>query len=201
MTELEALNIILDSIQARAVNSYDSNQPEAAKARRKLETVTAREQQKGWFFNNLYEVEYIPNSEGIIELPINVTKIIPYDADVILRDHKLYNRRIGTFNFVANQKLIQQTETLIWDYLPETFKSMIANLAAAEYVKDVLGDDSIRQSYMQLAAAELMNLKKEELQQEQFNVLDTNRAFRYRNARRPYGNNHVIIGTGTLNKE
>lgn len=106
-TELEAINEMLDAIQASQVTSIDTTILEVDLAQKLLHKVVFEIQLRGWSWNTEYKSELIPNGSDEIELATNVIQAqCPWQWNagliIIERERKLYNATDNTFTFTDN---------------------------------------------------------------------------------------------------
>lgn len=106
-TELEAINEMLDAIQASQVDSIDTSISEVDLAQKLLNKVVFQIQQRGWSWNKVIKSELTPDGSNLIALPSNVIHAeCPWYWNggliIVERERSLYNQTDNTFEFTAN---------------------------------------------------------------------------------------------------
>jgi len=172
MEKLDIVNKMLININARPINSLDTKQPDATSAIVMLEQSLKKELIRGWWFNTNKNIKYIRDSNGIIELPVNIVSIVPTNKDVILKDNKLYSKYNKSYVFDEDQ--ILEREVLLPEYneIPMSFKSYIAEMATADFVAVITKDTQREMVLREMAAREYQNVFREQLSTERYNVFD-----------------------------
>lgn len=146
-TELEAVNVLLDTIDAAPVNELDDSNVDVLRARNKLTYVSKEIQVKGWSFNSETDHPLSPNVDGEIVLnkAMIAVDIKPWkdalDFEVVVRGSKLYNSAKRTYQF---DDAIEADVVwfLPWDELPEHARQYITIRAARKF-RDVSAGDSV----------------------------------------------------------
>lgn len=103
-TELEAINDMLDAIQASQVDSIDTSILEVDLAQKQLQKVVFEIQLRGWSWNTAWKAELAPDSNDEILLASNVIHAqCPWQWNgglvIVERERKLYNVTDNTFEF------------------------------------------------------------------------------------------------------
>ena len=149
-TELEAVNLMLDSIGESPISSLENSAVvDAVKAKAVLSEISRAVQKKGWHFNTEKEFELVPTVfEKEIFVPSNVLRIdtvYPDDGiDVVHRGKRLYDRRKHTFKFDKSVK-VDMVVLLPFDELPEAARYYIAVRAARVFQARTVGSESLWQ--------------------------------------------------------
>lgn len=109
LTELDAINLMLETIGAAPVNRLTGVQNEDVLIARQILTQVSREvQTEEWDFNSEDDYPFTPDEEGIIHVPDNIIRIVPSNnhatpfwgpTDVVIRGKRLYDRANHTFTF------------------------------------------------------------------------------------------------------
>ena len=193
MDELETLNMLLRLIGSAPVNSTDTNHPDAANALATMDRNRKRVQRRGWWCNIAYNVEYQPDSRGEIKIPSPISVFVPVQQGIVVRDDKLYDSVNNTYKFSASVIAKRVVRVLDWDDMPYVMQEYAAYVAAGEFVRDELEDYSKLDSIMQSAAQSFLDLKKQELDEAQYNIFQTSRI---RQARAPIQPYHRGVGHG-----
>jgi hypothetical protein len=146
LTELEAVNIILENDGEAPVNALDdSGFSESGKAQRVLREISRKVQNKGWAFNTDYERKFSPNVSDEIELPTNTLKIKPtylsQELRLVERGRKLYDLDNNTYVFTTSVYL-DVVQMLDFEDLPATARDYVTIRAARVYQARVTGSGS-----------------------------------------------------------
>ena len=159
-TELSAVNRMLASVGQAPVTTFDTDQltinditetvqtnPEVAIAVNTLKEVSREVQSEGWSFNQEYRCEVAPNTEGIIEYPVNVLQMdLSYDVyknrnkDAIRKEGKLYDKMNKSFIWVEPIVYCDITYLYAWDDLPIPMQDYIVAKACVTFAQRVVGD-------------------------------------------------------------
>lgn len=148
LTELDAVNFMLESIGSMPVASLeDSGVADVAIANFILKQTSREVQSEGWHFNSDTDIEYAPDINGNITFGANILRVTPtyrnvWNTDVALRGQKLYDRRSKSLVFTQSIKLDTVT-FLAWTDLPEVARNYVALKAARRFAQKVLGADSV----------------------------------------------------------
>lgn len=146
LTELEAVNIILENDGEAPVNALDdSGFSESGKAQRVLREISRKVQNKGWAFNTDYERKFSPNISDEIELPTNTLKIKPtylsQELRLVERGRKLYDLDKNTYVF-STPVYLNVVQMLDFEDLPAPARDYITIRAARVYQARVTGSGS-----------------------------------------------------------
>jgi hypothetical protein len=142
MTELQALNTVLQAIQQLPVTNYDSPHPDAVGARVVLENLLDQVQSRGWWFNQDKDFEMVPEHTGKILVPQNTLAVYPQSRagnndryDITQRGSYLYDMQKNTFilNRPVRADLVHRIPL---NQCPSTVAVLIARAAAYEYALD-----------------------------------------------------------------
>ncbi len=190
MDELEALNMLLRLIGSSPVNSVDTNHPDAANARATLNRISRRVQRKGWWCNIDYNVTFQPNEEGVILVPDTISSFVAPDSGYTQRGGRLYDKRNNTYTFTACVIATRVIRVLEWDEMPDIMQEYAAYYASAEFIRDELEDPQKELSLQKSAASSLLDLKKQELEEGQYNIFSNSRIARSRGGVSPYARNN-----------
>jgi hypothetical protein len=198
MTELEALNMLLRLIGQRAVNDFETTLPSAENARDTLKRIRGTAQARGWWFNLDYNVVYSPDvvTKEIV-LPSQVRAVRTENDGIIKRGNKLYNRIDQTFKFDSNVLVVREQRTVDWVDMPADMQIHVAYKAGAEFIRDELEDATKEEALNISAGMALLDLKKQELEANRFNVFNTPRVGLARSGQRPYNTMSRSRFTGT----
>lgn len=203
MTKLEAVNILLRSIQESAVNTLASGITDAESAETVLEEVKARVLDKGWSINTDYNMKLTRNIDNKINVPTTAlridatnpqtTKFVPTNGveyDLVPRDDegtlRMWDRENKTF--VLNQDVYFD---IVWDQdfeaLPLAFQWYIAASAAEDFQQQTLGSIVLDQMLARKKAEAWAAMQDAEEEQQDNNILRDSESVRHvawRNNRR-----------------
>ncbi len=176
-TELEAVNILLDSIGESPVNTL--NNPgivDAVKAQNKLHEVSRHVQLKGWHYNTEKEYDLTINGSGHLVLPANVLKVVVdrrrYPTlDLVQRGLKMYDRCNQTFVFTQNIK-VRIVLFLPWEDLPEVAKKYISIRSARIFQNQMVGSELLDKFEQRDEFEALVDLKEAEGDTSGANIFD-----------------------------
>jgi len=186
MNELETLNMLLRLIGSSPVNSLNTDHPDAANAKATMLRVSKRVQRKGWWCNIDYNITLEPNSSGEIIVSDKVTSLVAEQPDYVLRGNRLYDKRLQTAIFEDVVKVTRLVYILDWDDMPQVMQETVAYTAAAEFTRDELEDPQKEQSLKEDAGKAYLDLKKQELEEGQYNIFHKPRVARARGGIAPY---------------
>lgn len=186
MDELETLNMLLRTIGSSPVNSLETDHPDAANALATMERTSQRLQRKGWWCNIEYSIIVTPNERGEILFDKRVSSVVAECRSYVKRGNRLYDKVNQTATFNQSVRLNRLIRILDWDDMPPVMQEACAYQAAAEFVRDELEDPSKEQSLQQTGAATFLDLKKQELEEGQYNIFDKRRFIQARGGIQPY---------------
>jgi len=186
MNELETLNMLLGLIGSSPVTSLNTDHPDAANAKTTMTRVSRRIQRKGWWCNIDYNILLEPDNNGAIIVSDTVTSLVAENSCYVLRGRRLYDKQLQTAVFTANVVITRLTYVLDWDDMPQVMQETVAYSAAAEFVRDELEDATKEQSLKEDAGKSFLDLKKQELEEGQYNIFQNHRIARARGGVFPY---------------
>lgn len=187
MTELEALNMLLKLIGLRPVNSLLFAHPDVTDALTALTRIRRKAQIRGWWFNTTYNVAYYPDvTTSQIAIGTNILSAVTENSYVVKRGNKLFDSEHNTYQFDQPVCVVRLIENLDWEQLPDSMKHYIAYYAAAEFVRDKLGDENKKKDLERDAGISMLDLKAQELSENQLNVFTGPRVLRARGGVSPY---------------
>lgn len=172
MTELEAVNMLLESIGSDVINSLNNAHPDAQAARRVLARKAKMELRKGWWFNIDWGVVYEPDVTNEISIPSNISSVRMENVDYVRRNGKLYDKVNQTYKFTDTQKAYQQIRLPTWDEMEADMQVYVGYISAAEFVLNETGDATLVQNYRTEAGLALLELKKTNLRMKNLNVFN-----------------------------
>ena len=185
MEQLEALNLLLRAIGSDPVNSVSTQQPDAANALDTLNRYRKRVQKRGWWCNISYCVQFqVVGTE--IRIPKEYSTVIFNDPSLVVRGTRLFDKYANTYQFSESKIAARTIYTLPWDEMPDSMSEVVTYQAAQSFVRDEIEDPTKSKSFQQEAAMAMVDLKKEDLEQGQYNSFDKKRVIRARVGVRPY---------------
>lgn len=193
MDELEALNMLLRNVGVSPVNNINTPYPAAANARATLDRTRRKVLGYGWWFNIDHEVLLDKAADNTITLSSTVRAMIPYDTSFVVRNNKVYDARNQTYVIECDVWAKRLVRELEWDHMPHVIQEYCGYLAAADFVRDELEDDSKRRSLLEDAKASEIHARKQELEQGQYNMFNQSKAVQMRAGVRPYRRNKIIF--------
>jgi hypothetical protein len=176
ITELEAVNEMLNAIGEGQVSSLDTGNADVQQCVRLLRDHSRKVQSRGWWFNTDHEYELTPNNDGHLVLPSNILRIDPVGVDRhekpwVQRGLKLYNPEDHTFVFTESVK-VDMVTGLAWDELPQTARAYITACAGLEFV-DIDMSSEIRHAFTKDRKNEAyLELLKEEAEAADYNMFN-----------------------------
>lgn len=145
LTELEAVNLMLESIGEQPVNTLiDTGIADVQIATSILHNTSRNLQAKGWSFNRETDYPLVRDVNNNILVPPNVLMVKPTDTtlDIVQRGDKLYDKTNHTFIFTQDVKC-DITFFLDFEDLPQAARTYIYVLASRDFQKKVLGSETI----------------------------------------------------------
>ena len=151
-TELEAVNIMLETIGEAPVNTLTPTPPDklpnsAIVAKRLLGVITREVQVRGWNFNTDLDVELAVNGSDEIPLSPDVMSIMnPRNIrngfiDITERSRKIYDRRNNTFKFTGPIR-IDITRLIDFEDMPEDARYYVTIRSARQLAEKLLGEQT-----------------------------------------------------------
>lgn len=171
MTELDAVNLMLESIGEAPVNTLTNNGfDEAYIARGMLHRASRNVQSKGLHCNSETDYPLTPDGSGYLIVPTNVLDIdaVYTSDDVVQRGNRLYNRTDHTYEFTQVMK-VDIVFFLAFEDLPEVVREYIAIMAGRRFQANAVGSKVL----VEFTAADEMIARAEFLRKEMNNA-DTN---------------------------
>lgn len=158
MTELDAVNQMLEAIGLTPVNSLDiTNVLEVNLAKDKLRRVLVRVQEPGWWFNIERNYPISPDMEGEILVPETALRLDPSDPllNYTTRQGKVYDLDNHTFKINRTIEF-----DVVWGFdfgdLPQAAREYVAASAVREFAEERMGEQGVTERVRQrLAEAEL----------------------------------------------
>lgn len=145
MTELEAVNLILETSGESPVNSLiTSGVSEVSIAQDILHNTSRNYQARGLYFNTEYKYPLSLDTDGNIYLPYNTIKVDPIDRTkrIIQRGTRLYDLENHTYIFTEVPE-VEITFFLPFDELPQPVRNYVTVVAGREFQRKVVGSETI----------------------------------------------------------
>ena len=166
MTELDAINYILNQINSPGVTAPQVGMPDYDAAVARLDEASSWVQKRGWWFNTETNVELTVETNGTVILPTNLIKILTSSSGFMLdRGGLAYNADTQSTDFSAYSSMyVDWVLTQPWDNLPQTAQDVIRMAAAQEMITIELEDmrkaDALTAKYQEA----YVEMKKDDLE-------------------------------------
>ena len=147
MTELEAVNIMLQSIgEAEVTSIEDETIEDAQMALSILRSVSREFQSVGWHFNTDYDYPISVNVDLKLPYPVTAVHADPMDTesyDLVKRGDFFYDRENRQFTFPAGTS-VKFKIVWLFDFgdLPQVAREYVTYRAARRFAKNVMGDEA-----------------------------------------------------------
>lgn len=146
LTELEAVNVLLETIGEEPVSSLsDTGLSDVAEARRRLRLESRRLQSQGWSFNTNYAQEFPANNMGEILVPSNALSfdlVRSEGNNGMQRGNRLWNSDTNSWYWGKAVK-VDWKIFLPFSELPESARWLVTGRAARAYQRTALGSESL----------------------------------------------------------
>lgn len=170
-TELDVINEALASTGLAPVGSMDSKHPAFLKAKGVLDRVTARVQNKAYWFNSAVRV-LTPGDTGEIVVPSMAATVDVLDSRIIVtRGTRLYNIRDRTY-VIGEPVTCRIIERLVFNDTPYLAREFIAARTVFEYYMDEDGSEPKLSNYRNAAAVAYALLDAECIRHNEYNIFD-----------------------------
>jgi hypothetical protein len=170
MSELEAVNMLLESIGEAPVNTIESGLSEAHIARQTLRQSSRKCQSRGWWFNT-EAMTLTPDANREIQLPANCLKVETGYEHIVYRGSKLYDRANNTYAF-EGQLRASLVLGLSFDELPEVARHYITVRAGRIFQDRTVGATSLHGFQKEDEQMAWHDLHETELENGNYNVFD-----------------------------
>ncbi len=183
-TELEAVNLMLDTIDESPVNTLeDTGVLDAVVARRQLTAMARRVQSMGWHWNTERDYELartLPAKE--VKLPANTLRVDTTATrsaclDVAQRGTRLYNRTKHSYEFDASV-FVNIVLFLPFEEIPETARNYITLAAARKFQQGRVGSEVLNGFAQRDEMLAWANLQDDEAETADYNVIRDNPSMR-----------------------
>ena len=147
-TRLEAVNIMLSSIGEEPINALGDNNPDdAISAQEILDEGTKEVLSRGWHFNSDTDIELVPNANGQISVPDDVSRIDVVGAnagsrDIVYRAGVLYDKATNSDQFTGPIR-VSLVRLYEFEDIPESLRRWITIKSSRLFVDRILGEDAV----------------------------------------------------------
>jgi len=145
-TELEAVNIMLETIGEAPVSSLEvaTSRVDVGRARAILREQLRSLLQRGWDFNTDRKYTLVADNDGTVQVPPNALMIDPTlrTDDLVERARKLWDRKNHTFTLSRNVD-VDVVWFLDFDECPEAVRFYVTIRSARVFQRRELGDEGI----------------------------------------------------------
>ena len=180
-TELEAVNVILNTIGEAPISSLEGALPvDGTVAKNVLSEINREVQSAGWHFNTSYEVSLPKDTNNKIPIGTNVVRIEldPYIHDrtkinVVQRGNYLFNIAKNTDIFEDNIEKAKVVYLLPFDDIPEQAKRYITIRAGRVFHDRTLGANTLHKFTKEDEGQALALLKQAETATGDYSIFDT----------------------------
>lgn len=180
------MNVLLRAIGSSPVNSLETPHPDAANAKATLKRLRLQAQNRGWWFNVDYNVTFTQNVSGEIVIPSYVSSLKMLDRTYVKRGNKLYDTVNQTYVIDCDLLAARVIRMVDWDELPQAMQEYITYFAASQFVQDELEDPAKTAHFQEQAGMAMLDVKKQDLEEGQYNMFDRPKFRRNRAGVRPY---------------
>jgi len=147
-TKLEAVNVMLGTINESPVNTIEGSQTaDVVNAKNILDEVSKSVQTKGWHFNSEYDYPLTPDGDNYLKPPANTLRVditSPTTVDAVMRGTKMYDRKNHTYAFTgASTYYCTLVLALDFEELPEAARRYITVKAARIFQKRMVGSETL----------------------------------------------------------
>lgn len=144
LTELQAVNIMLEAVSEQPVSSLDTSLSVATLARQKLHDTSREVQSLGLLCNTKIRLKLLRDGSNNIVLGTDVLRVeAHYPSDLVCeREGKMYDLRENTFVF-QNDLYVDQVNFLAWTDLPQVVRWYITVRATKLFQSKYLGSDVV----------------------------------------------------------
>ena len=179
MTELEAVNICLQTVGEAEVTSLEDITIEDAQMALSILRQTSREfQSVGWHFNTDFDYPISVDVNLKLPYPVTAAHVDPMDTeskDLVKRGDFLYDRDNRTFLFTAGTSVKFKVVWLLdFEDLPQTAREYITYRAARRFAKNVMGDELTVQYSAQDEQMARAAFIADETRRADYNILNAN---------------------------
>ena len=190
LTELNAVNSVLQAIGQSPVTELDYENPETSFVYNLIQECSRDIQDEGWVFNREHAYPLTPDSDGEIKIPANVLRMdvswndIYRFTDVVKREGKLYDKMHHTYTFKGP---IYMDVVWLFDLtdLPSVFQRYITHTAAKRAAIQMVDNPQLAQMLQQQEQQSRAACLEYESNQGDYNMLDLQPGTAYRTYR-PY---------------
>jgi hypothetical protein len=148
MTELDAVNELLQSIGQAPVNTLEvSNIKDVSFARLTLNNTLREVLTRGWSFNVDEEFSLVPDVANNILLPTDALDIDCTDTtrNLVWRDGKLYDVDEGTFEITSTDLKFRIVRHLAFEKIPQPARNFVTAKAGRVFQSRIVGSQILYQ--------------------------------------------------------
>lgn len=173
MTELEAINQIIESVGETPLQSLGSGHPLEDSAARILEQTSRREQTRGWWFNTSRLI-LEPAIDGRISVPAQALTVDPLQSRYryVYRGGFLWNLDAAT-DVIGHSVEVEMVELVAFVSLPETAAQYFAALATLRFAKAYDADGQKLQTIKDEAALAKVPFHADEIRNADVNLFQS----------------------------
>lgn len=180
-TELEAVNVILNTIGESPISSLSGSLPvDATVAKNILSEINREVQSAGWHFNTGYNVTLNRDTNNKIPIATNVVRIEldPYihnkaNLNIVQRGSYLYNIATNTDVFSDDIKNTKIVYLLSFEDIPEQCKRYITIRAARIFHDRTLGANALHKFSQEDERQALSLLRQAEAETGKYSIFET----------------------------
>jgi hypothetical protein len=193
-TKLEAVNVMLSSIGEEPIEALGDNNPDdAISAQEILDESTREILSRGWHFNSDFNVQLVPDANGQITVPDDVSRIDVTGAnsggrDIVYRKGVLFDKEANSDEFTA-PVLANVVRLFEFEEIPQSLRRWITIKASRLFVDRILGEDAVGRYTRQEEISAEQQARREEIVTGNFSILTNNQALQRRSPLDYYGFN------------
>jgi hypothetical protein len=184
-TQLQAVNIMLDTIGEQPVNTLEEQQiSEARQALTVLEEFHKDGQTRGWSWNTEEQFPFTKGTDGTITVPANLASLVlcevqEWGTRFVLRGSRIYDRQGHSYVLPTELEVLRANVVwfLGWEECSEAYNRWASIRAARAFAGRILGDAAIPRLVALDEEAALVELERVETDQAQGSWLSRDAAF------------------------
>ena len=165
MTELDAVNEMLQSIGQAPVNTLEvSNIKDVSFARLTLNNTLREVLSRGWSFNVDSEYELLPDVNDNILLPTDALDIdcTDYSRNLVWRDGKLWDEDEGTFTITDTTLTFRIVRYMPFEDIPQAARQYITMKAGRVFQSRIVGSQILYQFTKEMEVEAYANFLRSE---------------------------------------
>ncbi len=167
MLKLDAVNLVLRAMGEHPVSSIDVQYPTLNIVLPAIDTAVITVLKEGWWFNTRYNINLLPDINGVTQVPANTLTFYPDDSSITFEGLRFIWKDTG--EPLINTNVCGRLITLLdFESCPNTAQYTIAYQAAHDtYIADN-GVDSSAQNLATKLAGFALSLASEHTRSQQF---------------------------------